>query len=75
MFLRIVDVYLIFNHSRWKPKPSGIKIIDLEATSVEKKIYINIANFYHLWIEHSGVTHGPYYPQRKQNQQGNDEQG
>ena len=55
MFLRIANVYLIFRHSQKKTKPFGIKInIDLEATSVEKKIYIYMAHFYPLWIEHSG---------------------
>ena len=55
MFLRKVYVYLIFKRSQWKPKPFGIKInIDLEATSVENKIYIYMAYFYPLWIEQSG---------------------
>ena len=55
MFLRIANVYLIFRHSQRKTKPFEIKInIDLEATSVEKKIYIYMAHFYPLWIEHSG---------------------
>ena len=46
MFLRIVNVYLIFKHSQLKPNPFGIKInIDLEATSVEKKIYIYMTHF------------------------------
>ena len=71
MFLRIVDVYLIFEHFQWKPKPIAIKInIDLEATSVKKKIYIYMAYFHPLWIKH---TMAPYYPQRKQNQWDNDE--
>ena len=47
MFLRIANVYLIFRHSQKKTKPFGIKInIDLEATSVEKKIYIYMGHFY-----------------------------
>ena len=76
MFLKIVDVYLIFKHSQWKLKPFGIMIIiDLEPTSVEKKTYIDIGHFYTLWNEHTGVTHAPYYYQRKQNQRGNDEPG
>ena len=46
MFLRIVDVYLIFKHSQWRPKPFGIKSnIDSQATSAEKKIYIFMAHF------------------------------
>ena len=54
MFLRIVDVYLIFEHFQWKPKPIAIKInIDLEAISVKKKIYIYMAYFHPLWIKHS----------------------
>ena len=59
MFSRIVDVY-------FKPKPFGIKNnIDLEATSVEKNIYIYMVHFYPLWTEHSGVTHGPLLPPKK----------
>ena len=59
MFSRIVDVY-------FKPKPFGIKNnIDLEATSVEKKIYIYMVHFYPLWTEHSGVTHGPLLPPKE----------
>ena len=55
MFLRKVYVYLIFKRSQWKPKPFGIKInIDLEAASVENKIYIYMVYFYPLWIEQSG---------------------
>ena len=50
-------------------------IIDLQPTNVEKKTYIDIGHFYNFWIEHTGVTHAPYYSQRKQNQQGNDELG
>ena len=50
-------------------------IIDLQPTNVEKKTYIDIGHFYTFWIEHTGVTHAPYYSQRKQNQQGNDELG
>ena len=58
MFLRIANVYLIFRHSQKKTKPFGIKInIDLEATSVEKKIYICMGHSYPLWIEYSGLTH------------------
>ena len=46
MFLRTVDVYLIFKHSQWKPKLFGIKInIDLEAKNVENNIYIYMAQF------------------------------
>ena len=62
----IVDLYLIFRHSQWKPKPFGTKInIDLEATSVEKKIYNYMAHFHPFWIEHIGVTHGPLLPPKK----------
>ena len=66
MFLRIVDVYLIFEHFQWKPKPFAITInIDLEATSVKKKIYIYMAYFHPLWIKHSRVNHGPLLPSKK----------
>ena len=66
MFLRIVNVYLTFKHSQWKPKPFGITInIDLEAPTVEKKIYIYMAHFHPLWIEHSGLTYGPLLPPKK----------
>ena len=64
MFLSIVDVYLIFKYSQWKLEPVGIKInIDLEATGMEKKIYM--AHFYPLWIEHNWVTHGSLLPQKE----------
>ena len=47
MFLRIVNVYLIFKHSHEKPKPFRIEIdIDLEATIVEVKFRIYMAHFY-----------------------------
>ena len=76
MFLRKVYVYLIFKCSQWKPKPFGIKInIDLEAASVEKKIYICMVHFYPLWTEHSREPMTPYYLQRKQNEWGKDEPG
>ena len=39
MFLRKVDVYLIFKDSQWTPKPFGIKI-NIQATNVKKKIHI-----------------------------------
>ena len=67
MFLRIVNVYLlIFKHSQWKSKPFQINInIDLDATSMENKIYICIAHFHPFWIEHSGVIHGPLLPSKK----------
>ena len=73
MFLRIVNVYLIFKHSHQKPKPFRIEIdIDLEATIVEVKIHIYMAHFYPIWIKHSGVIlsiMAPYYhpppPQKK----------
>ena len=56
MFLRIVNIYLIFKHSHQKSKPFGIEInIDFEATIVKVKIYIYIAHFYPIWIEHNGV--------------------
>ena len=59
MFSRIVDVY-------FKLKPFGIKNnIDLEASSVEKKIYIYMAHFYPLQTEQSGVTNGPLLPPQK----------
>ena len=46
MFLRIVNVHLIFKHSQQKPNPFGIKInIDLEATIVEVKIHIYLIHF------------------------------
>ena len=52
--------------NKWKRKSFGIKInIDLEATNVERKIYIYMAHFYVLWIEHSEVTHGPVLPPKK----------
>ena len=50
------------------PKPFGIKInIDLEAVSVEKKIYIHMAHFYPIWIEHGGVmlSHDTLLPPKK----------
>ena len=54
MFLRIVDVYLIFKHCHQKPKPFGIEINkDLEAAIVT--IHIYMAHFYPIWIECSGV--------------------
>ena len=66
MFLRIVNVYFIFKHSHWKPNTFGIKInIDLEAASVEKKIFIYMDHFYPLWIENIRVTHGSLLPPRK----------
>ena len=49
MFLRIVNVYVIFKDSHWKPKTFGIKInMDLEAASVEKKNFIYMVHFYPL---------------------------
>ena len=66
MFLRIVRVYFIFKHSQWKSKPFGIKInIDLEAPSVENKIYSYWAHFLPFWTEHSGVTNGPLLPPKE----------
>ena len=66
MFFRIVDAYLVFKHSQWKPKPFGIKInLVLGKTSVEKKIYICMPQFYPLWIEHRWVIHGYLLPPKK----------
>ena len=76
MFLRMVDVYLIFKHSHQKLKLFVIEInIDLEATIVEVKIHIYMAHFYPFWIEHSQVllSHGPLLLQRNQNRWGNDD--
>ena len=59
MFLRTVDVYLIFKHSQWKPKLFGIKInIDLEAKNVENNIFI-WPSFNPFGLNKVGVTHGP----------------
>ena len=77
MFLRIVDAYLIFKHSHQIANPFEVKVnTDFVASSVEVKTHIYMA-FYPIWIKHSGVmlSLAPYYPQRKQNLEGNDEPG
>ena len=33
-----------------------------------------MVHFYHIWIEHSCWAMAPYCPQRKQNQQGNNDE-
>ena len=65
---QIVDVYLIFKHSHQKPKRFRIEInIDLEATIVEVKICVYMAQFYPIWIEHSGVmlNYDPLLPPKE----------
>ena len=69
MFLRMVNVYLIFKLSHRKPKPFEIKVnIDLEGTIVKLEIHIYMAPFYAMWlIKHSGVisSHDPLLPPKK----------
>ena len=75
MFLRIINLYLIFKHFHQKSKPFGIKInTHLEPTIVKVKIYIYMAYFYPIWIEHIGVmlNHDPLLPLKKAKPMGND---
>ena len=74
MFLRIVNIFLIFKHSQWKPKPFEIKInIDLEARSVEKEIiYMTIFTPFGL---NTGGNPWLLITPKENNQWGNDEPG
>ena len=58
-------IILIFKYSQRKPKPFGVKInIDLEATSVERKLTF-IWPIFTPFRLNTGVTHGPLLPPKK----------
>ena len=75
MFLQIVNIYLIFEHSHQKPTSFGNKInLDLVATFVEVKIHIYDPYLPHLdWTQWGNVEQQPFItPKESKTDWGND---